>query len=76
MDNASDRIARMVTLDAYQASRSHIFPSTSSVRWQARSLRAELVEAGAIAEIAGRTLVDPEIFDAVVLKVGAGRAAA
>ena len=53
----------------YQESRAHLFPSIESLRWFIRRNKAELIEAGALLEIAGRTRISPAAFDGVVLAV-------
>ncbi len=54
----------------YQGSRAHLFPSIESLRWFIRCNKPELIEAGALLEIAGRIRINPEAFDGVVLAVG------
>lgn len=62
--------------EAVQVANSHIFPSLSSLTWFLRVNRAELLEAGAIVELAGRTLLRGSAFIAKALDIGARRAAA
>ncbi|MBU1357643.1 MAG: hypothetical protein KKC79_02315 [Gammaproteobacteria bacterium] len=67
-----------MTLDAnnlksrseYQADRSAIFPSTTSLDWFIRRHRARLASAGALAVICGRLLIHQEIFDKSVMEIG------
>jgi hypothetical protein len=53
----------------------HVFPSLPSVRWFVRQHRLELLEAGVIVELAGRTLVNVETFSAKALEIGRRAAA-
>lgn len=55
------------TLAQYREGREHIFPSPTSLEWTCRRLRAELVREGALLVINGRRMVDPQVFDAVIL---------
>ena len=52
--------------EAYLAKRAHLFPSVSSLRWFMRMERERLIEAGALRKLAGRVLIEPSSFDAVV----------
>ena len=54
-------------LPQYREGREHIFPSDSSLEWTCRKHRRELVEAGALLLIGGRRMVNPPVFDAVIL---------
>lgn len=66
-------IERLVSPKDYQASRSRIFPSESSLRWHLRLHRTELAAGGAVVRIAGRILIDPLRFDDVVLQLARER---
>lgn len=70
----SETIAALMSPDQYRESRSHLFPSRLSFDWYIRQHRVELLEAGALFIIAGKTRVDGPRCDAVVMDVG--RAAA
>jgi hypothetical protein len=59
----------------YLASRANVFGSDESLRWFERSNRQVLADRGAVVAPLGRKLINPELFDAVVLEVGAKRAA-
>jgi len=67
-------LALMPMLD-YQQSRAQVFPSEESLRWFVRARRSELLDAGALLMVAGRKVISPEEFDAVVLDVGRRTAA-
>jgi hypothetical protein len=54
-------------LPQYREGREYIFPSDSSLEWTCRKHRRELVEAGALLLIGGRRMIDPPVFDAVIL---------
>lgn len=60
----------LVSLSAYQATREHIFPSQTSLRWFIRKNRASLVERLALLRLAGRLVVNPTVFDEVVMTTG------
>jgi len=64
------------TLQAFQRAHSHIFPSVPSLRWFYRQHRAELVEAHAVVEIAGKLLIDSPRFAEKALEIGSKTAAA
>lgn len=66
----SETVQALVPTQEYQGSRAHLFPSIESLRWFIRCNKPELVEAGAVLEIAGRQRLSPVEFDAVVLAVG------
>jgi hypothetical protein len=50
--------------------RTHIFPSETSIRWFIRKNKQKLLETGAVLTLAGRTLVDIEVFDRLVCQIG------
>ena len=61
-------LTELCTLAQYrEAGREHIFPSPTSLEWTCRRLRAELVREGALLLIGGRRMVNPPVFDAVIL---------
>jgi hypothetical protein len=64
------------TLQAFQRAHSQIFPSVPSLRWFYRQHRAELVDAHAVVEIAGKLLIDSSRFAEKALEIGARTAAA
>ena len=66
----------LVTPNEYQAANENVFPSTHSFGWFVRKHRVELVEAGALIDVTGRPMVDPQPMDSAVLKIGSRRAAA
>ena len=69
MPTATSAVDRLVTPSDYQAARARIFPSESSLRWHLRVHRAELVAEGAVVRLAGRLLIDPDLFDEAILKI-------
>jgi hypothetical protein len=64
----------LVTPAEYAAERVQVFPSGESFRWFERQHRVELVERGALVKPTGRKLVNPALFDQVVLEIGARQA--
>ena len=61
-------LTELCTLAQYrEAGRQHIFPSPTSLEWTCRRLRAELVREGALLVINGRRMIDPLVFDRVIL---------
>jgi hypothetical protein len=68
-------LAGLCTVPAYQERNAHVFPSVPSLNWFIRQNRDELVERGALVEIAGCKQVNAPIMDDVVLEVGKRRAA-
>ena len=66
----SEIIQALVSPLEYQGSRAHLFPSLESLRWFIRRNKPELIESGAVLEIAGRVRVSPAEFDVVVLAAG------
>jgi len=67
-------IRSFVSVDAYVAERTPVFPSRESWRWFYRQHRHELLQAGALIAPTGRNLIDPLLADEVVRKVGLRRA--
>jgi len=64
----------LVPLVAYQESRANLFVSIESIRWFVRQQQRELIDSGALLMVAGRHMVSPQQFDAVVLDSGKRRA--
>ena len=62
-----DELTGLRTLAQYRVDREHIFPSATSLEWTCRKHRAELVREGALLLIGGRRMVNPSLFDAVIL---------
>ncbi len=63
-----NELAELRTLQQYREDgREHIFPSPTSLEWTCRRLRAELVREGALLVINGRRMIDPSVFDRVIL---------
>lgn len=54
------------TPEVYLAGRVHLFPSLHSLKWFMRSERDRLIKSGALRKLAGRVLIEPSSFDAVV----------
>jgi hypothetical protein len=50
--------------------RAHIFPSESSLQWFIRKNKQLLIESRALHNPTGRTLINANLFDDVVLQVG------
>lgn len=48
----------------------HSFPTENSVRWFVRQHRDDLVNSGAIIEVAGRLRFHPDRFQAAALSIG------
>jgi hypothetical protein len=65
-----------LTLDQYQQSRSHIFPTLMSLRWFMTRNRDALVRGPAFIVPVKQILLDPDAFDALVEQVGHLRAEA
>jgi len=68
-------INHWLSLATYQAARGDKFPSGESLRWQIRQHRAELVQADALAQIAGRVHIHAHRADEVFITAGIRRAA-
>ena len=64
----------LVSPQVYQESRKHLFPSQQSLQWFMRTHKRELVEAGGLLLIAGRNVIAPAAFDALVLEDGRRKA--
>ena len=63
-----DGLTGLRTLAQYrEGGREHIFPSETSLEWTCRKHRAELIREGALLLVSGRRMVNPPVFDAVVL---------
>lgn len=67
--------AELVPLIQYQEQRQQVFPSPESLRWFVRTNHGKLVARGALLMPTGRKLVNPGLFDQVVVEVGALKAA-
>lgn len=63
-------------LEAFQAANAHVFPSVPSLRWFYRQNRAELLEAGAVVELAGRLMINAPVFAQKAIEIGNRVAAA
>jgi hypothetical protein len=72
----SNGLQALATVEQYRASREHVFSSPTSVEWFIRMNRSTLAERGALFLIAGRRMINPAAFDAVVLSVGQASAQA
>lgn len=76
---ATARMSALLTLGQYAEARSHVFGSSESLRWFMRKHQDDLVAAGALLRLTDRWMIQPEVFDAAVLEIGAraaGRSAA
>jgi hypothetical protein len=70
------RLAQLCTFEACQQANPHIWPSVQSLRWFYRAHRQELIQAQAVVEVAGRSLVNSPVFVGKVLEIGSRTAAA
>lgn len=61
-------------LEDYQRQNSKIFSSLNSLRWFITANRGELLEAGALVQLAGRVLIDGPRFTQTTLEIGRRRA--
>jgi len=59
----------------WRAANPHLFPSDTSLRWHLRKHRDEYIASGALLEIGGRLVCDPEKMEATMRAVGARVAA-
>lgn len=73
-DDGTPRFSDLYRPQALQTANPHVFPSLGSLLWFERMNRAELLEAGAIVEIAGRKMLRGSVFVAKALEIGARRA--
>ncbi len=71
----SVRLDQLIALSEFHESVRSIFPSAASLRWFVRVNRRELVDAGALVQLAGRHFIAPERFAAVAHEIGARAAA-
>ena len=71
----SPTLQALQSLHDYGSAREHVFPSRSSLEWFVRVHRRHLIEQGALLVICGRRMVNPDVFDTVVLRVGQQSAA-
>jgi hypothetical protein len=68
---ATERMSALLTLGQYAEARSHVFGSSESLRWFMRKHQDELVTSGALLRLTDRWMIQPEVFDAAVLEIGA-----
>jgi hypothetical protein len=73
-DDGTPRFGDLYRPEALQAANPHVFPSVGSLLWFERVNRAELLEAGAIVEIAGRKMLRGSVFVEKALEIGANQA--
>jgi len=66
----TESVQALVTLQTYQQSRAHLFPSIESLRWFVRQQKHALVGAGALLFVAGRHMIAPAEFDTCVIEIG------
>ncbi len=64
----TNALTELCTLAQYRAGREHIFPSATSLDWQIRLHREELARQGALLLVGNRRMVNPPIFDRVILE--------
>lgn len=60
----------LVSLWEWRAENAHLFPSDTSLRWHLRKHRDAYTKTGALLQVAGRFVVIPEKFEAVLREVG------
>ena len=72
----ASRLDQLVPFEAYQLANVHLFPGGQSLRWFYRTHRQELIEAQAVVEVAGRSLINVPAFNLKVLEIGTRNAAA
>jgi hypothetical protein len=64
-------VLELKTPSDYRAEgRTTVFPSAGSLEWFIRKNKAILTSRNALASPTGRTLINPRLFDLVVLEVG------
>lgn len=69
-NEAPSALDNLQRIEAYQRTASHVFPTVSSLRWFIRVNRAELLDAGALAQLAGCVMIDGPRFTAKALEIG------
>ncbi|MCL4799022.1 MAG: hypothetical protein KJ025_05500, partial [Burkholderiales bacterium] len=67
---APPALGDLYSLLDYQAANAHIWPSMPSFRWWIRTHHAELVEKGALLELAGRLHVVGAAMGRVAIEIG------
>jgi hypothetical protein len=65
----------LVSLWDWRAANPHLFPSDTSLRWHLRKHRDHYVAKGALLDVAGRHVCDPEKMELTLREVGARVAA-
>jgi len=60
----------LVNLSDWRAANPHLFPSDTSLRWHLRKHRGAYIAAGALLEISGRHVCDPEKMETTLRTVG------
>jgi hypothetical protein len=60
----------LVSLWDWRAQNSHLFPSDTSLRWHLRRHRDSYTDAGALLELAGRFVIEPQKFEQTLRQVG------
>lgn len=64
-------IVELKTLSDYRAEgRTTVFPSAGSLEWFIRKNKALLTSKNALVSPTGRTLINPKVFDLIVLEIG------
>ena len=61
----------LVPLFDWRKTNPHLFPSDTSLRWHLRQHRSAYIAAGAVLEIGGRLVCDPELMEKTLRQVGA-----
>lgn len=70
MSNGVTQLSKLITPNAYQSARGHVFPSATSLQWFMRRNRERLITSRALLMVAGRLLIDEGPFDCAVIEIG------
>ena len=70
MNEASPLLGLRTPSEYRSDGRSHIFPTQASLDWFTRQNSTRIYERGAILAPTGRKLINPAIFDQLVLEIG------
>ena len=70
MGNLSVSLDSLQSLEDYQIQQRNIFPSRPSIDWFVRVHKKELIEAGALVLLTGKSVVNPTAFSQTVLSIG------
>jgi hypothetical protein len=71
MSESTSTLAALQTPDEYRRNFvAHIYPSLQSFDWYLRNNKRELIEAGAVVSLAGRTFIEPGAMERAMLEIG------